>query len=294
MSEPTDIEARQEGERRVLLAIVTRPEPQASAWVSKLRARGVQAVACPLLVIGPAPDPAAVQGVMTSLCAPDSVMFVSPNAAAQFFACRPAHWRWPDGVQALATGPGTVAALLEAGVPEALIVAPPVASAQFDSETLWAQVCHQRWPGRRLWVVRGEGGRDWFSTMARAAGADVQWVQAYARSSPAANEALLHHLQGLHAMGPQAVWLLSSSEAVDHLEALLPGVSWAAGVAVASHPRISERAHALGMGCVLDVRPTVDAVVEAVSALQAKAPDTSALRHQCGAAAAPDLPVGGA
>ncbi len=61
------------------------------------------------------------------------------------------------------------------------------------------------------------------------------------------------------------IWMFSSSEAIDHLQALAPGADWRAGRAVASHPRIAERARALGFGSVALVSPTAVSVANAVS-----------------------------
>jgi uroporphyrinogen-III synthase len=57
------------------------------------------------------------------------------------------------------------------------------------------------------------------------------------------------------------VWLLSSSEALDHLEAAATGLAWPAQQAIATHPRIAERAQRLGFGRVRMCRPEVEAVV---------------------------------
>jgi uroporphyrinogen-III synthase len=244
-----------------LTALVTRPQPQADAWVQALTARGLQAVAVPLLVISPAPDRAAVRSALQALNSEDTLMFVSPNAAEQFFATRPVDWHWPAGARALATGPGTEAALVAAGVPQAQITAPPADADQFDSETLWTQVEHQDWTERRVTIVRGEGGRDWLASRLGAAGARVVFLQSYRRCAPAATPALLASLNTWR-QDPRARWLLSSSEALDHLDVLLPGADWSACTALASHPRIVQRAQALGMGRVLDIRPTVEAVAQ--------------------------------
>jgi uroporphyrinogen-III synthase len=61
------------------------------------------------------------------------------------------------------------------------------------------------------------------------------------------------------------IWMFSSSEAIDHLQALAPEAHWHAGRALASHPRIAERARALGFGAVAIVSPTALSVAEAVS-----------------------------
>lgn len=251
------------------LAIVTRPEPQASQWVSKLRAQGVPARALPLLEISPAPDAAAVRAALAPLTAGDAVMFVSPNAASACLACLggltdagalAGAWPWPPGLLAAATGPGTVAVLRQHGVPAEAIVAPAADAAQFDSEHLWQQLRQRPWAGRRALIVRGDGGRDWLADTWREAGAQLSFVQAYARSAPVWTAEQRAVRDQALAEPDSAVWLLSSSEAVDHLPGLAPGADWSGATAVASHPRIAERAWALGFGRVFDVKPTAEAV----------------------------------
>lgn len=244
------------------LALITRPQPQATQWVGKLAALGLHAVALPLLEIAPAPEPDAVRAAAAHWAAGDLVMFVSPNAAAQCLACLGAAWPWPAGVQAAATGPGTVAVLKAAGVPAECIVAPDADAAQFDSEHLWLKLQAQEWQGRRAWVVRGDGGRDWLAQTLQAAGAEVQFVQAYSRGRPEWSPAQLAVLAQAVAKPEAHVWLLSSSEALDHLLALAPEVAWSRSVALASHPRIAQRARALGFGRVDEIQPTPEAVAQ--------------------------------
>jgi uroporphyrinogen-III synthase len=62
---------------------------------------------------------------------------------------------------------------------------------------------------------------------------------------------------------PEAhVWLLSSSEALDHLLHMAADVAWARSVALASHPRIAQRARDLGFGRVDEIQPTPEAVAQ--------------------------------
>jgi uroporphyrinogen-III synthase len=257
-------------------ALVTRPLAQALPWCERLQALGVPARALPLIDIAPAPDPQGLRDWFSGLKGGGAakpaalVMFVSPNAAQCLIDVLPAGWAWPAGLLAGATGPGTAAALLAAGVPTGLVVAPPAEAAQFDSEALWALLTHRGpWAGRRAAIVRGEGGRDWLSTQLRTAGADVEFVQAYARRPPSwgpAERALLAEAQ---AQPAAFAWLLSSSEALDHLAAAAPGANWSAALALASHPRIAERARQLGFGQVLPVKPDPHEVAAAIRALPA-------------------------
>lgn len=243
---------------------MTRPAAQAGAWVERLRAQGIEAEALPLLAIEPVADPAALQSAWRSLARHALVMFVSPNAVQGFFAARPSQAPWPAGLRAAAVGPGTVQALVAAGVPADRCVAPE--APPFDSGQLWTLLGDEAWAGRQVLVVRGDGGRDEFAQALRGAGAEVAFVQAYARARPhwTADESALAE-RARQAPGGY-VWLLSSAEAVGHLPALLPGADWSRAAAIASHPRIGAAARRIGFGRVREADPTLPAIVEALRA----------------------------
>ena len=244
-----------------MTVVVTRPADQASHWVARLAARGIDAVALPLIEIGPAPDPVAVRAAWAALPDAALVVFVSPNAVQQFFAQRGSAQGWPAGVRAGSTGAGTSRALHAAGVPSAQLVEPPADAPQFDSEALWGLLCSEAWSGRRVIVVRGDGGREWLADTLRANGAQVQLVSAYRRSASrfdASQQALLQAAL----IAPRAhLWFFSSSEAIDHLAALVgPGADWSEARAIATHPRIAARAQQLGLAEVVETGPALAAV----------------------------------
>jgi uroporphyrinogen-III synthase len=249
-----------------LRVLVTRPAEQAADWVGRLRQHGVNAHALPLIAVEPVADPAPLHQAWRTLDALSLAMFVSPNAVAAFFAARPDGAPWPATLRAGATGPGSVEALRAAGVAAERCVAPQ--GAPFDSAALWARLNHENWSGRDVLIVRGDGGRDEFALTLRAAGAQVRFVQAYRRGAPrwsAAERAL-----GDAALAAPAshLWLLSSGEAIEHLSTLLPQAAWQAARAVASHPRIAERARALGFGHVVEAPPTLDALLAAIASVE--------------------------
>ena len=248
----------------------SRPAREAQSWLQALRRLGLQAEALPLIVIGPAPDPQALARRCANLASDAAVMFVSANAVRGFFAAKAAEGNtvWPASTRAWATGPGTGAALREAGVPPTQIDMPPEARGRFDSEALWAQVQAQVQAApsgaRRVLVVRGadaEGevaGRAWLAQQLQAAGAQVDEVAAYRRGLPAwgeAERALLARAQA----GP-ACWHFSSSEAVANLAQLAPGADWGAALALCTHARIAEAARGAGFGQVAEVLPGPEAV----------------------------------
>jgi uroporphyrinogen-III synthase len=253
-----------------LTVLVTRPAAQAEVWVARLRAQGVDARALPLIAIEPVSDAAPLHAAWQSLDACALAMFVSPNAVTGFFAARPAGAAWPAPLRAAATGPGSVEALLAAGVPRERCIAPE--AAPFDSAALWQRLRHEDWRGREVLIVRGDGGRDEFAGALRDAGAAVRFVQAYARHAPrwSAEETAL--ARAALAAPERHLWLLSSGEAVDHLAALLPGTDWSRARAIASHPRIAERARGLGLGRVALAAPTLPALLESIASVESSAP----------------------
>lgn len=260
--------------------IVTRPEPDASAWVARLAARGVSALALPLIDIRPARDPAALAALWARLDRFQAVMFVSAQAVAHFFAARPATavdgeagaaWR------AWATGPGTAQALLKAGVPPGRIDAPAQDAAQMDSEALWAEVRVQcpageaASQGRQVLIVRGSdaqgrmAGRDWLAQQLQAQGVAVAFAVAYERHLPHWTPAQQAWARAAAAQAhPAPVWLFSSSEAVANLRQLLPGQDWSAARALATHPRIAQSVRQSGFGVVYESRPGLEAIMASI------------------------------
>jgi uroporphyrinogen-III synthase len=250
--------------------VLTRPAQEAGRWADALRARGHEVLELPLIEIAPAPDAKAARQAWEGLDRYDAAMFVSASAVQHFRALAPAV-SWPAETRAWSTGPGTAHALAAAGVPAGQIDTPPPDAAQFDSEALWARVASQVRPASRVLVVRGAGpdgqvaGRDWLAQRLAEAGASVDTVVAYQRRRPDWSD--VQRAQAT-AAADGAVWLLSSSEAVGHLAALLPGVAWARARAIATHERIAQAARDAGFGVVVASRPAVDAVVAALESIR--------------------------
>jgi uroporphyrinogen-III synthase len=246
------------------LLIVTRPRAQADVWVQALQALGHSAQALPLIGIAPAADPRPVLAAWQRMHEFAFVMFVSANAVQQFFALRPMALNWPAGLRAGATGPGTTAALLQAGLALQAVVQPAASAAVLDSEALWARLRHENWAGRRVLVVRGEDGRDWLADVLNERGAQVAFVAAYQRQLPALSATEIALLKLALAEPATHLWLFSSSQAVAHLQALAPQADWRGSAAWASHPRIAQAAGDAGFAQVGLVGPAVDSVAAAL------------------------------
>jgi uroporphyrinogen-III synthase len=249
--------------------LVTRPADQAAEWVARLRARAVDAAELPLIGIAAPADPAGVSLAWSGLVQQRLVVFVSPNAAQQFFALRPAGAVWPESVDAASPGPGTSGVLERLGVPRARVVEPASDAPQFDSEALWAQLQSRNWTGASVLIVRGDGGREWLADTLRGRGARVGYVSAYRRAAPQLAPIEEDRLQAALRAPRQHLWLFSSSEAIDHLQHLAPAAAWGEARALATHPRIAESARSAGFGTVHECRPAMDAVVACIQSIEA-------------------------
>lgn len=258
--------------------IVTRPEREAQQWVASLQARGIAAQALPLIAITPPADTGALQAVRTRVADYRAIMVVSSNAAQHFFDQKTALALAGKAQAAIKTrvwspGPGTARALQALGVDAARIDLPAPGATQFDSESLWAQVHQQIAPGDRVLIVRGteagaaqQGtGRDWLAQQIQTAGGQTDFVVVYTRSAPDWDAA--QQAQARTAAVDGSLWLLSSSQAVNHLRAALSGQSWHQARALATHPRIAHAARAAGFGSVRECRPTLDDVVASIESV---------------------------
>ena len=258
------------------VVLVTRPQREAVAWVQGLQAQGVNAQAFPLIEIVPAPDADALAQAWAQLGTCSALMFVSANAVRYFMAARPAAQTVHD-VQAWGTGPGTEAALREAGWPAHLIRCPGAQASQFDSEALWAlvQADVQAWQAdaaeHAVLIVRGAdaqgqlAGRDWLAQQMAAAGLQVRQCAAYGRRAPLLDAA--QQAKARQALVDGAWWLFSSSEAAAYLQQALPQADLAQARALATHPRIAERLLQMGWGRAVLVPATLSAQALSIKSL---------------------------
>ena len=276
--------------------IVTRPAREAEQWVVQLQQAGIQAEALPLIDIAAAADTQALSQARQALGSYTACMFVSGNAVDCFFKQNSGFAQQPRAQSAintiagaalgatrfLAPGPGTVAALVAAGVPVAQIDAPAADAAQFDSQSLWQVVGGRDWQGCRVLVVRGESpgadggagspGRDWIARQWQAAGAQVEFVSVYQRRAPTLTALQTERVR--QAAGDGSVWLFSSSEALGHLLAQkgLQGMDWRGARAVATHPRIAEALRAAGWGVVVASRPALQDIRDTLRSIESLHP----------------------
>jgi uroporphyrinogen-III synthase len=246
--------------------LVTRPATQADEWVLELRAKGIDAAALPLIGITPAINTMPVVLAWVQLAKRTLAVFVSPNAAEQFFALKPPGMFWPATTYAGSTGPGTSRMLLKLGVPRDRLIEPAPDAAQFDSESLWARLetLDVDWQGAGVLLVRGDGGREWLAEQLAGRGAQVAKLVAYHTTAPKFNKTQRSLLNAALAFPQHHLWLFSSSEAVTHLAAAVTFGNWGKAWALTTHPRIAARAQELGFSNVVQTRPAIEAVAACI------------------------------
>ena len=96
----------------------------------------------------------------------------------------------------------------------------------------------------------------------------MHFTQAYRRgpARPSATEQA--RLADALAEPSAHLWWLSSAEAVGYLPLLAPHADWREAQALASHPRIAERARELGFGRVFESPPTLQAMLAALARVE--------------------------
>lgn len=262
--------------------VVTRPAEDAARWVQALQQEGLDAVALPLMALSALADTSALAGAWRQLGRYQAIMFVSPAAVTHFFAHYAADATLP---RMWSPGPGTARALRRHGVDDAHIVQPGADSPQWDSESLWLAAAPTLQAGGRVLIVRGDQapgpatedgvagadtargvGREWLGAQLRQRGVEVEYLVAYRRALPAWTDTERHAAQALSGAG--ALWLFSSSQAVQHLGQLVPGQDWRAASALATHPRIAETARRAGFGVVWPSRPAIADVVASIESIR--------------------------
>ncbi len=212
--------------------VVTRPRELAEPFARLLERRGARAFVFPAIEIQPLPAPAA----LAQLADFNIAVFISPSAVR---VSLPAISPWPRGVTAAAVGSGTRRELERAGV--APVIAPSVGA---DTEALAALPEMEDLRGKRVLIVRGEGGRALLGETLAARGARVEYAECYRRVRPGTDAAPL--LASWRAGQVHAV-TLSSAEALDNFIAMTGPQLSAALPLFVPHQRVSAHARSRGL-----------------------------------------------
>ena len=242
--------------------LVTRPAAQAGRLAGLIVDQGGEAILFPLLDIGPADDPALLHEAIARLEGYAIAVFISPNAVDYSMPAILAQRPWPDGLQAAAIGQSTVAQLALSGIGN--VVAPVE---RFDSEALLELPAFQaqRVAGKRVLILRGNGGRELLAETLLERGAQVDCVSCYRRSMPSDGASVVALLHG----GRLDALTISSSEGLRNLMTLLDpdAITTLCSVPVfVPHQRIAEVAAGLGLRQIVLTPPADAGIIEGLCA----------------------------
>lgn len=251
--------------------LVTRPAAQAEALCRLIAAAGGEPVPFPTVDIQPTADPDGAAALLTAGW--DIIVFISRNAVEQASQLAPTALS-SERAQLAAVGRATAEAMKRAGLTPSLVPA-----AGFDSEALLALPALRQVAGRRVLIVRGEGGRALLGTALSERGAQVRHAEVYRRGLPAADAAaeLTHWRRTL------GLLTATSDEVLHNLLALVPAAAhaWLKGLPLAVlSARNADTARGLGFAHVAVAPQPGDAgMLAALCALATQAP---AARREAG------------
>lgn len=241
--------------------LVTRPAHQADPLCDRITEAGGQPVRFPLLKILDNSNSPPVRQQLQRLADYQIAIFVSPNAVQFGLAAVNRYGSLPEELKLAAVGRGTARTLeQQLGHPPDLV--PPE---QFNSEGLLGLAGLQAVAGKRILILRGNGGRELLASTLRDRGAVVDYAEVYRREAPSSEAAEPGWLDKTD------IITVTSSEALEHLMALTDAEQQARlfdKPLVVVSERTATRAHELGFhSSVLVAHQASDeAIMEVVTA----------------------------
>lgn len=219
------------------LVVLLHPAPRAAQVRDACLAAGHEALSLPAFAL----EPVSAQAARDAACAlarHDWAIPVSPTAAGLLVDAlgdRP----WPAGCRAAAVGEGTASVLRTCLPADALVVPPP--GTPPDACALLALPAMHTVHGARILVLRGVQGREALAAVLRERGARVTETALYARVASPWPEQAMQVLERAAQDRREAVFVLTSVDAVSRLVHTLPVsvLAWARRQpALAVHPRM--------------------------------------------------------
>lgn len=247
--------------------LVTRPRDQAEPLCRLIEQAGGTAIRFPALEIAPPQDVEALDRLIDRLDEFDIAIFISPNAVNRAMnRVRARRGSLPARLTVACVGRGSARELKHFGIGE-----PLVPTGRFDSEALLALPALQAVAGKRVVILRGDGGRELLGETLKARGAVVEYAECYRRVRPAAD---VGGLLKRWARGEIDVVTLTSVEALRNLYDMLGklGAQWLIKTpAVVASERIAAACSELGFKHppVVAERASDEALVEALKAWRA-------------------------
>ncbi len=256
-----------------LRVILTRPRHQCAALIDMLDRLGAEARCLPVVAIEPPQNTQAAVDALQRFGRYDVAIFTSANAVRGALSLNPDLSEVAHPPEVAAVGPATRRALERAGVNVNIIP-----ERHFSSEGL---LSHPRFEasamrGKRVLIVKGEGGRGLLAEALGRAGAEVDCADVYRRSRPEVriSELLPEPLSAFHLI------VITSGTAIEHL---LDIASEAERRQILAMPMLASSERIAGIARDRGVRqsplvadgPEDEALVRAVENWRRTQPDTS-------------------
>lgn len=202
-----------------IYVLVTRPGNAGAELCEQVIARGGNALHFPVIAFAPPADAEAFQQAIKGLGEQDWIIFNSPQAVKAAVPAMRAAWpNFPECVQFAAVGSGTAKALHEAGYVGALYP-----EQEWSSEGLLELPALQQVSGKKIAIVRGEGGREFLEKILSERGAEVTSCMAYRRILPTTDASVCLELMRQKKL---QVIVAGSFESVSNLQLLLGNDCW--------------------------------------------------------------------
>jgi len=192
--------------------LVTRPAGQGAGLCRLAEEAGYEAVQLAAIEIREPADLAALQTLVDTLPTYDLAVFISVNAVNHGLDYILARRDWPTHVKIATVGASSAAALREHGMKPDLVPAD-----RFSSEALLALAELQDMHGKRVVILRGNGGREHLHDTLLERGAEVDYVEVYRRACPDVDP---HLMRSLLRPGMLDVVTVTSNETLQNLYAM--------------------------------------------------------------------------
>ncbi len=206
--------ARNAGALTGWTVVTTRPVGMAGLWRRHLSGAGAAVVALPGLALRAVPESEALRDSLRAASEDAAWIFTSPVAVDH---ARRLVQGWPQA-QLIAVGRATAERLHRRGGHSVMVPAE-----RQDSEGVLALPVLQQVAGRRLSLITGAGGRGLLQRELRRRGAQVREIEVYARIPPRLDR---RHFDRVQTLPRRSILLISSAEAMSHLQRALPPALW--------------------------------------------------------------------
>ena len=246
--------------------VLTQPAPRAESVAARLRGLGHEVLVLGLSRVVERTNDPAVRDAVGRLDRYDWAILVSPSAVRAAAALAP---DWPAGTGVAVVGPGSRAAIPDAGFRRApsRVVSPD--APPFDGEALAGLPPLDAPSGLRVLVLRGESGSDAWIEGLRTRGAQVDVVAAYRHEAVEPDASALATLRTWLGEEERPVrFIVTQTATVERLDAVLAGAGLQSQAkrttAITIHARIASALRKAGWRDVRQVQPGDQALVLAL------------------------------